>query len=139
MTKDMEKICSQIEAEIKKISERGLTSGNIDTAYKLIDMYKDLKTVEGMEEYSDDEYSQMGYSNARGREGGYYSNAGRGPRYMHGNYSRAYGSDYGNSGYSRSDGYKGKLVDTLQGLMRDADSKEERDMIEKYMHKIEEM
>ena len=45
--KMLEVVCEEID----KIAEKGLTTGNLDTAYKLIDMYKDLKTVEGMDDY----------------------------------------------------------------------------------------
>ena len=42
MKKDrmLEVICDEID----KIAEKGLTTGNLETAYKLIDMYKDSKT-----------------------------------------------------------------------------------------------
>ena len=78
MDRMLEVICDEID----KIAEKGLTTGNLETAYKLIDMYKDLKTVEGMEEYAEDDYSQ-----ARGRV--------RAKRDSMGRYSRRY--DDGNS------------------------------------------
>ena len=49
--KMLEVVCEEID----KIAEKGLTTGNLDTAYKLIDMYKDLRTVEGMDDYYVDE------------------------------------------------------------------------------------
>lgn len=44
--KNMEKLCGIIEEELRKISEKGLNTSNIETAYKLVDMYKDLKNTE---------------------------------------------------------------------------------------------
>lgn len=44
--KNMEKFCKNVEEELAKIAEKGLNTGNLDTAYKLIDMYKDLKNTE---------------------------------------------------------------------------------------------
>ena len=44
--KEMEKLCGIIEEELRKISEKGLNTANLETAYKLVDMYKDLKNTE---------------------------------------------------------------------------------------------
>ena len=44
--KDMKKLCEVIEQELHKIAEKGLTTSNVDTAYKLVDMYKDLKNTD---------------------------------------------------------------------------------------------
>lgn len=44
--KDMKKLCEVIENELHKIAEKGLTTSNVDTAYKLVDMYKDLKNTD---------------------------------------------------------------------------------------------
>ena len=42
MMRDIKDLCARIEDEISNIAEKGLTSGNLDTAFKLIDMYKDI-------------------------------------------------------------------------------------------------
>lgn len=58
---DMSRMQERICDELDKIAEKGLTTSNLETAYKLIDMYKDLKTVEAMEEAG---YSEtMAYEN----------------------------------------------------------------------------
>ena len=58
---DMRKMEERICEEIDKIAEKGLSTSNLETAYKLIDMYKDLKTVSAMEDAS---YSDtMAYEN----------------------------------------------------------------------------
>lgn len=40
------KFCEIIETELNKIVEKGLTTSNLDTAYKLIEMYNKLKNNE---------------------------------------------------------------------------------------------
>ena len=47
---DMYRMKERVCDEIDKIAEKGLSSGNLDTAYKLVDMYKDISTVEAMED-----------------------------------------------------------------------------------------
>lgn len=103
----MEKLMQHICDELDKIAEKGFNQSNLDTAYKLVDMYKDLKESEAMEGgYSgnwDGEYSER-RRDSRGRysrDGGSYdggsSYARRGEHYVRGHYSR--------DGYSRDGGY----------------------------------
>ena len=149
MDRMLEVICDEID----KIAEKGLTTGNLETAYKLIDMYKDLKTVEGMEYYADEEYSR-----ARGRM--------RAKRDSMGRYSRRYddGNSYDDGDYAerrymdskrmyRNDhsmaskqsmladleDFMGDMHNKLKELKRDADTQEERDTIDKYIKMIERM
>ena len=115
----MQKLCKIIEQELGKIAEKGLTTSNLETAYKLVDMYKDIKNTEYWEtkgEYYDTVLMEMqgGYS-----EGNYsmmeddYSMRGR-KRDRMGRYSRedgmggqsyARGRGGRGSGYSRDGGY----------------------------------
>ena len=182
----MEKLCELIESELGKIAEKGLTTSNLETAYKLVDMYKDLKNTEYWEtkgEYYDTVLMEMqgGYS-----EGNYsmmdddYSMRGR-KRDRMGRYSRDNGMmnddmSYarvrrtGERGYSNNDGGysmydkymdskqfyrtnksmdgKQRLMDSLEEYMddftekikemhRDADTPEEREMITKFMSKLQ--
>lgn len=180
--KDMEKLCKIIEQELDKIAEKGLTTSNLETVYKLVDMYKDLKNTEYWDQkgeyyeyvlsemqggYShdgyamdEDEYSMRGrkrdrmgrYSRNDGmmhddrmRRGGrrdYFMNAGRDTmydRYMDSKMS--YRSD-------KSMDSKQKLMDSLEDYMddftekikemsRDADTAEERELINKFMTKLQ--
>lgn len=152
---DIMVMCDAIEKEINKIAEKGLTSSNLDTAYKLIDMYKDLKTVEAMDEagYSEayDEDSYRG-RNMRSYNGNSYAR--RGEHYVRGHYSREsadprerYMSMKESYRYSRSGNDKQSMIDSLddymndmsrklQSMMDDADTNEERETIQKYMNKI---
>lgn len=151
--KMMENICDEID----KIAEKGLTTQNLDTAYKLIDMYKDLKTVEGMEDYADEEYSQ-----ARGR--GRYAKRDSMGRYSRNSYARGNSyegmNDYANEyeqRYMQSkrayrndhsmaakqsmlddlDDFMQEMHGKLKDLKRDADTPEERETIDRYIKMLE--
>lgn len=117
--KDMEKLCRLIEEELQKISEKGLNTGNLDTAYKLIDMYKDMKNTEYWDvkiEYymnmmgENDGYSERGrkrdsmgrYSRDGGMNNSYNNGSSYGNRMMwqpDRDYSRNYGGYSGNDRY----------------------------------------
>ena len=108
----MKKLCELIESELSKIAEKGLTTSNLETAYKLVDMYKDLKNTEYWEtkgEYYDTVLMEMqgGYS----QNDGYsmmdddYSMRGR-KRDRMGRYSREDGM--GGQSYARGRGGRGR-------------------------------
>lgn len=46
----MRELLEKVERELDKIGEKGLTSSNLDTVYKLIDIYKDIKESKYYEE-----------------------------------------------------------------------------------------
>ena len=178
----MKKLCELIESELSKIAEKGLTTSNLETAYKLVDMYKDLKNTEYWEtkgEYYDtvlmemqggyserdyammeDDYSMRGRK--RDRMGRYSSEDGmRHDDRMRRGGRRDYSMNDG--GYSMYDRYmdakqsyrsnqsmdgKQKLMESLEDYMddftekikemsRDADSAEERELINKFMTKLQ--
>ena len=113
------KLMQNIKDELDKIAEKGLNTGNLETAYKLIDMLKDMENVEywkckeeyysTVQEQMEGGYSQAGdYSQRRNRDSmGRYSRADgmmpdydrgssyarRGEHYVRGHYSRANGPD----------------------------------------------
>lgn len=108
----MEKLCKLIEEELGKIAEKGLTTSNLETAYKLVGMYKDLKNTEYWEtkgEYYDTVLMEMqgGYS----QNDGYsmmeddYAMRGR-KRDRMGRYSRDDGM--GGQSYARGRGGRGR-------------------------------
>ena len=106
----MKKLCELIESELSKIAEKGLTTSNLETAYKLVDMYKDLKNTEYWEtkgEYYDTVLMEM----QNGSEGGYsmmdddYAMRGR-KRDRMGRYSRQDGM--GGQSYARGRGGRGR-------------------------------
>lgn len=146
-----EKMLEVICEEIDKIAEKGLTTQNLENAYKLIDMYKDLKTVEGMEEYSEDDYSGRGrrrdsmgryarrYDDGSSYTGGYGDGYER--RYM--NSKRAYRNDHSmaakQSMIADLDEYMMEMREKLREMKRDADTQEERDTIDKYVKVLDRM
>lgn len=111
----MKKLCELIESELSKIAEKGLTTSNLETAYKLVDMYKDIKNTEYWEtkgEYYDTVLMEMqgGYS----QNDGYsmmeddYSMRGR-KRDRMGRYSREGGMSYeGGQSMARGRGGRGR-------------------------------
>lgn len=181
----MHKLRENAEKELKAIEEKGLTSSNLDNAYKLVEIMKGVDKIEMMQDgggYSRDGYSRdmEDYSRERGgysrngdysREGNYsndYDNGnsyrrGRNQRtgeYMHRpNYSRLSGDDTDMDEYrnrkreysnSRDEGSKGRMLDALEDFMcgvssmvkqicRDADCREEREIVKKYAREIAEM
>lgn len=173
----MHKLRENAEKELKAIEEKGLTSSNLDNAYKLVEIMKGVDKIEMMQDggYSQEGYSRdmEDYSRDRGysREGGYsndYDNGnsyrrGRNQRngqYMHRpNYSRLSGEDTDMDKYrehkreysnSRDEGSKNKMLDALEDFMsgvcgmmkqltKDADCREEREIIQNWCRKIAEI
>ena len=79
------KMMQNIHEELDKIAEKGLNTSNLETAYKLIDMWKDMENVEYWKckkEYYNQVMDEM--------DGGEYSEARR-KRDSMGRYSRADG------------------------------------------------
>ena len=179
----MHKLRENAEKELKAIEEKGLTSSNLDNAYKLVEIMKGVDKIEMMQDgggYSRDGYSrdmedysrEGGYGGGNSRDRGYsrdnYDNGnsyrrGRNQRtgeYMHRpNYSRLSGDDTDMEEYrnrkmeyssSRDEGSKGRMLDALEDFMcgitsmvkqicRDADCREEREIVKKYAREIAEM
>lgn len=174
----MHKLRENAEKELKAIEEKGLTSSNLDNAYKLVEIMKGVDKIEMMQDggYSQEGYSHdmEDYSRERGgysRDGGYsndYDNGnsyrrGRNQRngqYMHRpNYSRLSGDDTEMDEYrnlkreysnNRDEESKERMLNVLEGIMcgvkvmakqicRDADCREEREIVKKYAREIAEM
>ena len=178
----MHKLRENAEKELKAIEEKGLTSSNLDNAYKLVEIMKGVDKIEMMQDggYSQEGYSRDmedysrdgGYGGGNSRDRGYsrdnYDNGnsyrrGRNQRtgeYMHRpNYSRLSGDDTDMDEYrnrkreysnSRDEGSKGRMLDALEDFMcgvssmvkqicRDADCREEREIVKKYAREIAEM
>lgn len=105
--RDMERLCEIIEEELGKIADKGLNTGNLETAYKLIDMYKDMKNTKYWDTKA--EYYMAVLSEMQGGNSYNYSMAMdedghsmRRHRDSMGQYAREDGYDRGNSyGYDR--------------------------------------
>lgn len=178
----MHKLRENAEKELKAIEEKGLTSSNLDNAYKLVEIMKGVDKIEMMQDggYSQDGYSRDmedysrdgGYGGGNSRDRGYsrdnYDNGnsyrrGRSAttgRYVHRpNYSRLSGDDTDMDEYrsrkmeysnSRDDMTKNKMLDALEDFMsgvhgmmkqmfKDADCREEREIIQNWARKIADM
>lgn len=173
----MHKLRENAEKELKAIEEKGLTSSNLDNAYKLVEIMKGVDKIEMMQDggYSQEGYSRdmEDYSRDRGysREGGYSNNYDNGNSYRRGrnqrtgeymhrpNYSRLSGDEDDMNRYremkreysnSRDDGSKNKMLDALEDFMsgvcgmmkqltKDADCREEREVIQSWCRKIAEI
>lgn len=110
--RDMKELFRIIEEELGKIAEKGLNTSNLETAYKLIDMYKDIKNTEYWDtkcEYylavlremrGGDDYLQR-YSQAGHYDDRRYSHN---DKYDHGNSYARRGEHYVRGHYSRADG-----------------------------------
>lgn len=74
----MHRLLERVEKELENIANKGLSSSNLDTTYKLIDIYKDIKESSYYESMAD----RDGSYDARSRDS-------KG-RYMDSNYKRLY-------------------------------------------------
>lgn len=122
--------------ELDKITKKGeLSAGSLDAVDKLTHSIKSIETIMAMDEYSEDD----GMSYARGGNRGGNSNARGRRRDSMGRYSRnnSYDGSYARRGYSR-DGELEELRMSLQELLEDAKSEEERKMIRKWIKQVEE-
>lgn len=129
-----EMLCKELE-EIVRQGE--LSTGDLDVVDKLTHSIKSLVTIMAMEEGG---YSNDGdYSGARRRDSmGRYADS----------YDRSYGGSYGRyyddrsmdggySGrrYSRDEG-KSYLIKQFEGLMQDASSQEEKEIMHQALNKL---
>ncbi len=156
-------IQDMLEDELKKISKKDdITTSDLDNIYKMVDIVKDVTTVDAMKKAEQDGYSRdysrdysRGYSedyaNAygsyarRGRDGdgdGRYSEDGgsyRRGRDAMGRYTSRDGGSYRN-GNSYEGGYSGHskedMIEQMKEAMHNARSEEER---ESYRRAIEQM
>lgn len=128
---DMEKLCGVVETELQKIAEKGLSTSNLETAYKLVDMYKDLKNTEYWDVKAEYYMQEMGSGYSRGdysmrRDSrGRYSRADDGESYDDGMSMRGRrrGEHYVRGHYSRAGGRNGAAYDSGDMYDRYMDSK----------------
>lgn len=74
---DMNKLLEKVEKELGAIAEKGISSSNLETTFKLIDIYKDIKEAKYYQSEIDEEkvgdYNMFQRRDSRGRyiEDGY--------------------------------------------------------------------
>ena len=136
---DFKRLCSNIERELSEISERGLNSNNLDSAYKLMTMYKDIKKVESGMYDKGGSYSD-GFSRHRDSARNTYR----------GDLGDKYNSYLDSKSAYRSNGtydakkdvvhkleeYMDSFTSEMEDMLRDSDSPEERQTIQRYLNKI---
>ena len=151
-------IQDMLEDELKKISKKEeITSTDLDNIYKMVDIVKDVTTVDAMHKAEQDGYSRdyardysRGYSDdyanaygsynsyaRRGRDGdsdGRYSEEGsyRRSRDGRGSYASRDGSY---DSYSRHS--KEEMIEHLKEMMRNARSEEERESYRKTIEQLQ--
>ena len=116
----MEKLLKNVQKEIEQISEQGISSGNLETLSKLIDIEKDIYEVKEKEQEEREGGKSMMYGNymdynygARGRDG----------RYMDGYYPirDRYDDRYGRRGNYRGPEHDNRIYQHLDRMMEGAD------------------
>lgn len=115
---EMERLCENVRMELEKIGDKGLNASNIDTAYKLADILKDITTVKAMDE-------EGGYSSDYDRDNSYAMRGGRHYDMNRGRYSRDYSME--RSGMD--------MADKLEDMMRDA-SPDDRRVLERFKSRL---
>lgn len=135
--KELEYLEEMLCGEIKKITQQGdFTTSSLETAYKIVDMLKDIAEYE----------EKKGYQ-TYGKEGSYgYWGLGYGGRmpyndnYSYGNngmnISRGYRGSYGyDNGYSRMSSTD-KMMDELQMMMDESTSARDKAIIQRALDEL---
>ncbi len=131
-------IQDKMEDELKSICRKEeITSVDLDNIYKIVDIIKDVTTVDAMHKAGQEGYSGNNmYDYSRGWDVDYSYARGRDSR---GRYTSRDGS-YENSNRGRSYGYSGhgndEMIEHLTDMMRSARTEEER---ENYRKTIEQL
>ena len=134
--KHLEGLLNAVDKEFGEIETNGKfrSKDEIELAYKLVDIAKDVYEIWKCEDEMDNGYSEN-YGMMRGRvyDDGYSNARGRGSdgRYM----SRNDGYSY-RRGYSRGDG-KDEYIDNLHELMQNAPDENTRQSIQRMINKMD--
>ncbi len=153
MDERIHKLNEMVDKGIDEIVSKGALNNKdvVCLAGELIDIRKDIATIEAMEESGYTEmypryYMDDGMSYARhGRDGDGDGRYNEGRRYSRrGSYGNSYGESYGDSyrgrygrrGYSRDDG-KEEMIEHLERAMRKATTEQERQSIQRMIEQAE--
>lgn len=137
-------IQDKMEDELKSICRKDeITREDLENCYKIVDIIKDIVTVDAMHKAEHEGYSRDGmnnysrgwdvdYSYARGRDSmGRYTSRDSGS-YNRDNYSR---DNYSRDNYSRTS--KDEMIDHLTGMMRSARTEDERENYRKTIEQLQ--
>ena len=113
-------LCDMLDDELKDVVRNGdVSPTELDRVYKAVDIIKDIKTIEAMEDYSYDNYSRdnsyagdnMSYNMSRARRGRDGDGDGR---YSEASYRR--GRRYSRDGYSGDD--KSDMLNKIEQMKK---------------------
>ncbi len=160
MDERLQKVETMVNEGIDEIVQKGtLDKDTVCLIGELVDVRKDLSTIEAMEEagysegypmyYMDDmsyarggrggssrgSYARRGGSSRNSYEGGSYARGGRGGS-SRGSYARG-GRGGSSRGYSRDDG-KEEMIESLMEAMENATTEHERESIRRMIMQAEE-
>lgn len=140
---EFDNIKDMVYCEIDEISRQGkLDMNTVKVLGELVDILKDIGSVEMFEEGIDVQEDEYSYANGYSRNGGYsqrrmpiyYGDGGNGYRsnrpMSNGNYSRR------SRGYSYDDS-KAHMVNKLHNLMMEASDQKDKDAIQRLITEIE--
>ncbi len=132
--KELDYLKDMLCTEIKKITQQGdFTTSTLDTAYKIVDMFKDIEEIqekEGNNQYEKD--GSYGYWGV-----GYGGRMPYNDRYSYGN-----GGNMGGRGnYSYDDGYSrmsssDKMMSELQMMMDESTSSRDKAIIQRALDEL---
>lgn len=154
MEETIKKLCEYIE----NVGTMNLDATDIDYLYKVVDIYKDLKEVEKMNDYGRENYGRYSeYGRGYGREvNDSYGRRGVDSRYRASKYMDSMGDSYrnyedarneynaGNYG-AKEDGLKEleymmhAAVKFIKMIKEEATSPEEQEIVKKHIKKLSEM
>lgn len=154
----MNELLRKVKKELENIGDKGLTSSNLDTTYKLIDIYKDIKEADYYCSMIDDAGSDSFDARRRDGMGRYMDKLDRGyPTYPNERTERYMtkmrdGMETYNIGRNRyRDGGSNDrmvegiemtmeaIVNFIESLMDLAETSQEKEIVKKYVDKIHRM
>ena len=144
----MDELKHRVKKELENISSKGITASNLDSTYKLVDIYKDILEIREKEEKDNYDRGRMRgdeYDRYSGRRD-YYPIDERFERYM--TRMREGMSDYdagrsryrdGSSNERMVEGIEmtmGAIVNFIESLMDIAETSQEKEIVRKYVDRI---
>ena len=157
----MEDLLRKVKKELDTIADKGLTSSNLDTAYKLIDIYKDIKEAKYYENCNEEsEHYGTRERDGRGRYKGdhewqddnygrYYPIDEREERYLNRMREALYNYDEGRNRY-RDGGSKEKMIDGVdmamgalvnfvEFMLDNVETAQEKEIVRKHIEKLKKL
>jgi hypothetical protein len=129
---ELEKLKELVTKELKEVANKGLSSSNLESTYKLVDILKDLAEVEsenkkGREMQGHDSYGMRMMppmyppymESPMPRDGGYREGG-----YREGGYGEGYGARGGRGGGRSYNGYDERMKDKIERMIDGAESYE---------------